>query len=692
MEGDAVRRDDLIRRLRPPAIAALAVSSLLGAFSDPAEARVVRMVVDERRSPAYDGESFGRAGTYERITGRVFGELDPRDRRNAVITDLGLAPRNARGMVEYVATFTLWQPADPAKASGVLIYAAPNRGNRLFFPAFHLGGEPGDGFFFRRGDAVLMSGWQGDVVAPGAETITVPVARNGDGSSITGPVLARFADMPAGTPTLALPAAHAPVDLDTGRAALTRRAAEDGDVIPIAPGDWAFADCRKAPFPGTPDPTRLSVKGGFDPAFLYELAYTAKDPPVLGIGLAATRDVVSFLRYADKTEEGTVPPIRGKVKHVVAQGISQAGNFVRTFLNLGFNEDESGRIVWDGANAHIAARQLPINFRFARPGGAAGMYEPGSEGVLWWDDYEDRARGLKSSGLLDRCRASGTVPKVFETFGSAEFWGLRMSPNLVGTAAHRDLPLPPTVRRYYFPGTTHGGGRGGFSTRVRASERFELADNPNPHSETMRALLVALIDWVVSDAEPPPSRYPLLSEGQLVRPDRRSMGFPAIPGSPLPDNLLNRFLDYDFGPDFRATDLSGRMTLQPPLVRQIIPSLVPKVDEDGNEVGGVPSVLHRAPLGTYVGWNVARTGFARGHNPGFAGGFIPFARTKEERLRKGDPRPSLEERYRDHAGYVAAVKAAAADLQKGRFLLADDAARLVREAEASDVLRGGGDE
>jgi hypothetical protein len=694
MEDNPMRRDELIPigSLRPAAIVALAVWSLLGAFAAPTEARVTRIVVDERRSPAYDGESFGRAGTYERITGRAFGELDPRDRRNAVITDLDLAPRNARGMVEYVATFTLWQPTDPAKASGVLIYAVPNRGNRLFFHAFHLGDEPGDGFFFRRGDAILASGWQGDIVAPGAETITVPVAKNGDGSGITGPVLARFVDMPAGTQTLALPTANAPVDLDTGRAALTRRVAEDGAVIPIAPGDWAFADCRKAPFPGTPDPTRLSVKGGFDPAYLYELVYTAKDPPVLGIGLAATRDVVSSFRYADKADDGTGPPVREKVAHVVAQGISQAGNFVRTFLHLGFNEDESGRIVWDGANSHIAARQLPINFRFARPGGAAGMFEPGSEGVLWWGDYEDRARGLRSSGLLDRCRASGTGPKVIETFGSAEFWGLRMSPNLVGTAADRDIPLPPTVRRYFFPGTTHGGGRGGFGTRVRASERFELADNPNPQSETMRALLVALIAWVVTDTEPPPSRYPLLSAGQLVRPDHRAMGFPAIPGSPLPDNLLNRFLDYDFGPHFRAADLTGRMTLQPPVVRQTIPSLVPKVDADGNEVGGVPSVLHRARLGTYVGWNVARTGFLRGHNPGFAGGFIPFARTEEERLRRGDPRPSLEERYLDHAGYVAAVKAAADAMENERFLLAADAARLVREAEASDVLRDGGKE
>jgi hypothetical protein len=168
------------------------------------------------------------------------------------------------------------------------------------------------------------------------------------------------------------------------------------------------------------------------------------------------------------------------------------------------------------------------------------------------------------------------------------------------------------------------------------------------------------------------------------------MGFPLIPGTPLPDNLLNRFLDYDFGPDFRANDMTGRISIQPPVIRQVIASLVPKVDTDGNEEGGVPSVLHQAPLGTYAGWNVARTGFAKGRNAGFSGGYIPFAKTEVERLKSGDPRPSLEERYRDHAGYVAAVKAAADRLVKQRFLLPDDAARLVREAEASDVLRDGG--
>src|SRR5262249_29499246 len=166
--------------------------------------------------------------------------------------------------------------------------------------------------------------------------------------------------------------------------------------------------------------------------------------------------------------------------------------------------------------------------------------------------------------------------------------------------------------------------------------------------ETMRALLVALIDWVVKDTAPPPSRYPLFAAGQLVRPESAAMGFPRISGTPLPDHMLNPLLDYDFGPDFRANDLSGWISKQPPMIKQVLPSLVPKVDADGNEVGGVPSVLHQAPLGTYLGWNVARDGFFKGRNAGVAGGFIPFARAKAQRIEAGDPRPSLEERYRDH--------------------------------------------
>jgi hypothetical protein len=202
----------------------------------------------------------------------------------------------------------------------------------------------------------------------------------------------------------------------------------------------------------------------------------------------------------------------------------------------------------------------------------------------------------------------------------------------------------------------------------------------------MRALIVALTEWVVKNTSPPPSQYPRLDQGQVAPPDYKALGFPLIPGVPLPNNMINPFLDYDFGKEFNYSDLSGVLSVQPPWIKRVLPSLVPKVDADGNEIGGIPSPLHQAPLGTYLGWNVTRSGFYKGRACGFNGGFIPFVKTRAERLASGDPRLSLEERYRDHAGYVAAVRAAVERLVRERFLLAEDGDRLLREAEASNVL------
>ena len=592
--------------------------NLSGSF--PACARVTRITIEKRVSPAYAGKSFGQAGMYEILTGHAYGELDPEDSNNKIITDLDLAPRNSRGMVEYVATFTLQMPVDPSKANGVMLYAVPNRGNRIAADTFSVRGESGNEFLMKRGYIILHSGWQGDLPQlVGTETINVPIARNPDGSNVVGPALARFSDMSPGTSTLSLPIGHVAASLDTAQASLTKQAAEAGPIIPIARGDWAFSDSTDSQFPGQPDPTKISIKGGFDPSYLYDLTYTAKDPLVLGIGLAATRDIVSFFRHETKNSNNTANPVAGRVTHVIALGVSQAGNFIKTFINLGFNEDEAGHIVWDGANPHIAARQLPINFRFAFPGGAASLYEPGSEATLWWGDYTDVARGQRTaSSMLDRSRASITCPKIFETFGSTEFWGLRMSPGLVGTKADCDIPLPSNVRRYYFPGTTHGGGFGGFSVKPPAvSGQWELSANPNSEAATMRALLVALTEWVTKDIAPPASVYPRLDNGQLVRPDHRAMGFPLIPGQPLPDNLINPFFDYDFGSQFNYRDLSGVITVQPPIIRGILPMLVPKVDEDGNETSGIPSVLQQAPLGTYLGWNITAIGFYSGQGGGY---------------------------------------------------------------------------
>jgi hypothetical protein len=271
-----------------------------------------------------------------------------------------------------------------------------------------------------------------------------------------------------------------------------------------------------------------------------------------------------------------------------------------------------------------------------------------------------------------------------EIIGSAEFWGLRMSPGLVGTDAASDIPLPETVRRYYSPGTTHGGGRGGFALEQRAGGRCVLPANPNPMSETIRALTQALVDWVVTDTPPPPSRYPRIADGTLVAATRQATGFPAIPGVGFGD--VNVVLDYDFGTSLNYNDLTGVITRQPPVVTRAIPTFVPAVDSDGNERAGVASVLHQAPLGTYLGWNVQASGFFKGGLCGFQGGYVPFVRTRAERETSGDPRLSLEERYGTQDGYVCAVRRAADSLVRDRYLLPADAERLVADAARSSLL------
>ncbi len=667
------------RHVRFPLLkAACAVVAILG-LAIPGHARITRLVVEHTETLGPDG--------YKKLTGRAYGELDPKLPLNAIITDLEFAPRNARGMVEYAATFTILLPADISKTSGVLLYFVPNRGRIDLTRGSFLADAR------KLGHVLVASGWQGDLTpADGVESLSVPVAKNTDGSALTGRVLARFADMPADATTLPIlrggvAGTADPAGLDTSNATLTRRTSEHSKVVPLSGADWAFADCSEVPFPGKPDPRKLCLKAGFDPSYLYELVYTAKDPKVHGIGFAATRDLNSYLRHGVADDTGAANPLRGRISAIVSQGNSQSGTFLRSFIHLGFNQDEAGRIVFDGANPNIAFRLLAMNLRFAAPSGAAALYEPGSDGVVWWEDFADDARGLPTAGLLDRCRATETCPKIMETFGSAEFFNLRASPSLVGTRADRDIPLPSNVRRYYFPGVSHGGGPGGFDPDPPRQSCCELAPNPNPSGDMLRALQTALVEWVVKGTLPPPSQYPRLDRGELVAPTQAAMGFPVIPGMPLPDGILTPLYQYDFGPKFHYNDLSGVITMQPAPIRQILPTLVPRVDADGNEVAGVASVLHQVPLGTYTGWNTNAAGFYKGRIRTNAGGFIPFARTKAQRLASGDPRPSLEERYGTHETYVAQVRAAAERLVRGRYLLQDDADRLIAQAEASKVLK-----
>jgi Alpha/beta hydrolase domain len=680
----------------------LATAAFLALVAGPAQSRVTKIVIDSRVSPAFDGASFGSGGQYETLAGRAFGELDPNDPRNAIIQDIKLAPRNTRGMVEYTASFQLVKPIDMTRSSRLLWHDVPNRGGRLtIVPAERATGDIG-----------LSSGWQGDnsgrtAPGPSNDYVIVPVAKNPDGSPITGRVMARITNASGAKSQPMIvhnnPLPYRPASLDTRNASLTTHASEsiDGTIgasAEITPSDWAFAKCdADNPFPGTPDPTQICLKNGFDPKLLYQVVFTAQDPLVLGIGFAAFRDVGSFFRYAAQDDFGTPNPIAGEVSWTITRGVSQSGNYLRAFIHLGFNQDEAGRQVYDGAWPIIAGRRVALNFRFAVPDGVLKLYEPGSEGPQWWTPWPDPVRGLPAASILDRCNATHTCPKIIEHFGAAEVWGLKLTPEWVGTAADADIPLPDNVRRYYIAGTQHGGGRGGFSTQASPPPTCPsvgygqglLPDNPMPHTQTVNAIRAHFRAWVMKGVEPPPSRYPNLKDGTLVDATSAAMEFPALPGLPAgaPSGLINPGLDYDFGPEFNPMDGSGVQSIVPPAIKRVIRLKVPRVDADGNEVGGVPVVLREAPLGTYLGWNITAAGFHKGQICNYAGGMIPFAKTKAERIANEDPRLSLEERYRDHAGYVAAVEAAARKAVAAGFLLETDAKALVAAADASDVLK-----
>src|SRR6266581_3120516 len=694
----------------------------------PADARVTKIVIDDTQPLA---TATGQTIPYRQISGRAFGELDPSDPLNAIIQDIELG-KDPDGKVRYVASWVLTLPAETemSKVSGLMWHDVPNRGGPITIQV------PERNF----GDVGLASAWQGDnsgidakngttvretESVDGRHWLKVPVAKH-PGGPVTGAVFGRIVNRSGlGAQPLIVQTNPVPyLPADTPQATLVSREHETTEGVvtgetTIPSTDWKF--CGGGTFaapvlPLTTLPVQICLAGGFNPAKLYQVVYTAKDPYVLGVGFAAWRDVGSFFKYASADDVGTPNPVAGSISWSIARGVSQSGNYLRGWLHLGFNQDEAGRQVHDGMWPIIAGRRIALNFRWAQPDGVLELYQAGSEGPQWWHKFPDTIRDLPPRGILDRCEASNTCPKVIEHFGSAEVWALKLTPEWVGTDPKNDIPLPKNVRRYYIPSTTHGGSNVAppntiFNASLPGSLLAPpgcpgnnygtgiLPANPVPHTQTVNALRAHFRNWVMKGIDPPESRYPTLrgskGERNLVDANKDAMGFPSIPSAAVPApgwrptapeaGFINPVLDYDWGPEFDPSDASGVPTNVPPPITQVIKMLVPRVDADGNEMGGVPVVLRDAPLGTYLGWNITAAGFYKGKECNFAGGMIPFANTKADKV-PGDPRPSLEERYKDHAGYVAAVAAAAANAVAQGFLLQQDADALIAQAAASNVL------
>jgi hypothetical protein len=682
--GTAANRAKLLGLAAALPLAAIAATG-------PAEAKITRIVI-AKQAPAYEGAVFGAVGAYEQLDGTAYGEIDPGDPLNAIIQDLELAPRNARGRVEYSMGISILKPADMSNANRTLLYETVNRG-RKNLPFLNIGGDAtkaGDGFLEREGYVQAWSGWEGDITT--GLKIALPVAANPDGSPITGQVRAEYI-LGAASTTVNVTAApaYAAASVDNADATLTRRV-HQGDARETIPNSkWAFADCKAAPFPGKPDAGKVCLDGGFDTDHIYELVYTAKNPTVVGIGFAATRDFAAFLRddVADVGAEA-VNPVAGAIDNAMIFGSSQSGRWIRTFIHLGFNESLSHKQVFDGAIPHKASNRGAFNVRWGQANRLSGTQHteaqyPGQESPQTFDVSTDPIAGV-TGGQLERCRKSQTCPKITATFTDTEYWQSLMALNTIDAAGEKDVAIPPEVRFYFFAGTQHSGGdvlKQAPFVQPKPPAACQLPANTNSFFPMQRALLAALREWVVNGKEPPASVYPTIANKSLV--PVAQIKFPYVPASEFSARgVAAQRVHLDRGPAFHELDITGVMA-EPPHAGAAYPLLLPQVDADGNHIDGLRNTAVQVPLGTYAGWNVRKGGFSEGDSCDLLGAYIPFFRTKAEREAAKDPRPSLEERYPTHNAYVEKVVAAAAKLVADRFLLAQDAELLVSQAKEAAV-------
>jgi hypothetical protein len=451
--------------------------------------------------------------------------------------------------------------------------------------------------------------------------------------------------------------------------------------VPVPNSDWAYADCTSTPFPGVPNPQKVCLKNGFDTNHIYELIYTAKDPIVMGIGLAAIRDVADFLRNKTTDGQSHPNPLAGGIKYTLLNGISQSGRLLRTFLELGFNESEEHEQVFEGMQPHIGSVRNYINVRFAQPGRLAGTQHtekqyPGPESPLSYHQSHDHLTGI-TAGILDQCQRTNTCPKIVHTMSDIEYWEASGAGDTTDSLGRRDLELPHNVRIYEFSSTQHGG----FSPVAPLPTSTGICKqlpNANSYTYNIRALLIALQQWVADGTAPPASRYSRIDRGSLVPLDR--FVFPTIPNVVGPQNVFNTRDIYNRGPQYDAEDVSGIIAVEPPIPLAEYPSLVPQVDRDGNDIDGLRSVTLQVPLGTYTGWNVRAAGFSEGDACDLTGSYIPFALTKAQRQQSGDTRLSLQERYGTLAHYTALATAAADQLVRAGLLLASDEAAAIQSA------------
>jgi hypothetical protein len=644
----------------------------------PAVAEVVRIEVDTRADVA-GGAAYGTVGPYEKLRGTLHFAVDPKASANGHITDLDLARVNAAGLVEFTADFYLLKPKDVAKGNRALLFEVSNRGGKGILPMLSRAAasldpteprELGDGFLLEQGFSLLWVGWQLDPPPTEANLLRVYPPTTDPGLSVTGLVRSDFVVRSAGIREHGLAdgdhVPYAVADPDSEAHTLTMRDTPLGERTTIPRTEWQFARLDGS---GNivPDATSVYLASGFTPKKIYEVVYTSRNPPLAGLGLAAIRDAVTRLKNEGAPELGVDA---SSYDRALAFGISQSGRVLRTFLYEGFNADERNRRVFDGVLAHIAGgARGGFNTRFAQPSRSSSSYLYPNEVFPFTDAVQTDVESGVSGGLLARIEPQ-FVPRVFYTNSANEYWRGSAALTHVTYDGRRDFPPPATTRIYFFAGTQHG--PAAFPPRVNEGR---LAGNPNAYSWFMRSLLLKLDGWVAHNVQPPPSVYPTLADHSLVA--RSELKFPRIPGVDVP-RAPSGPLRLEFGQSFAA---SGIATIEPPRVGKPFPVFLPQVDADGNDMAGLRSPELAVPLATYMGWQLYKAELGRADElVSLQGSFAPFPLDTAERVRTGDPRRAILERYPDRNGYLALVEQVAKLLIADGYLRGEDLPNIVAQA------------
>ena len=652
---------------------------------------VARMEIKDR-GPLAGARPFGNSGPYEYVVGILHFASDPKHPAHAVICDLGLAPTNVQGKVEYRAEFHLLKPVNPVPG-GRLLVDSINRGNMTALAMFNSSArrvdgnpdvDPGNGFLFREGYSVLCVGIQWDP-PESAERMRAwfPEALEG-GQRLAGPNFVQWWPNQAAPQQLLSDAGHKPypsADINDPGAVLTVRDHQDGAPTVIARNRWRFARVVNGAI--EPDPAYVHLDGGFEPGKVYEISYTAIGAPVIGLGYLAYRDAASFFKHAARAAGN---PLAGMIRYAYAYGQSMNGRWLREFLYWGLNRDESGRIAFEGILANTgSSRRGEFNLRFGQPSTNI-LRAPGNTYPFAFEATPENAID-DNGGLLDRSRADGSMPKLMQINSGMEYWWSGASLAHTTVDGTQDFDPPHDVRMYYIAGAQHGPGALPLSNRNPDGFLAKQPLNTLDYRPAGRALLAALDTWVREGLDPPASRVPRVSDRTAVSRESLRSTYTLIPGSAWLSHLPQR-LRMDFGPQAAA----GIMRY-PPTESGTYPVLVSAMDADCNDVAGIRLPDVAVPLATYTGWNVRHDAMGQGglmtSGAPLFGTTLAFPRTRAEREARGDPRRSIDERYASRDDYLAQVRAAAEALVSQRHMLAEDVERVVAVASAKwDAFRG----